>query len=116
MDIHYEDILNCVKKWTWGILQNKRPDIAYEIIHDRQDCFRVVFHFRKNCLGEIVVSNTDFFTYYRYVKFEVLGFTETRDHNIYLWYDNEQSELVDILKGLNAGIEVVMTWIKHNTD
>ena len=111
MDIRYEDILNSVKEWIWEFVQSKPLDMTYEIIHDRQECFRIIFHFSKNCLGEIVVSNADSFTYYRYVKFEVLGFTSESDQSVYLWYDSDKEELADILTGLNNGIEIVMSWI-----
>lgn len=114
MSANFDDIMASVKEWIQELLQRCQYNITYEITHDQINCFRTVLNFKKHCIGEIIVSNVESFAPYRYVSFEVLGIEDGCEKYIYVWYDRERDELIDILHGLYNGIVIVEKWLTDN--
>lgn len=77
--------------------------INVEVVKNNRDSYSVVFDFN-NCMAEIDINKPDFAPY-RYVAFEVVAIVDNVSKLIYSWYDDDRTNIEEILFQLNKGIE-----------
>lgn len=103
-DILFDKIRTEIIKW---IEDNKsrfvQERINVEVVHNNRDSYSGVFDFN-NCMAEIDINQPDFAPY-RYVSFEVVAIVDNVSKLIYSWYDDESTNIEEILFQLNKGIK-----------
>ncbi|MBQ8527046.1 MAG: hypothetical protein IJ429_01105 [Lachnospiraceae bacterium] len=99
-------ILEAVKELVSKVVKEKKYiQCKFDILISTDTSFRVIVE-SNDCIGEILVSQTDFAPY-RYVKIEILSSVDVENINIFTWYDSENDSLDEILFQIQKGIEIV---------
>lgn len=78
-------------------------DCKFDTLIDNEFCYRVIVEF-DNCMGEIIVEEP-YFAPYRYVGFQILSKLDTENEFIFVWYDDENSTVEEIVAHINEGME-----------
>lgn len=103
-DILFDKIRTEIIKWIEdNISRFEEERINVEVVNNNRDNYSVVFDFN-NCMAEININQPDFAPY-RYVSFEVVAIVDNESKLIYSWYDDDNTNIEEIIFQLNKGIE-----------
>ena len=102
--IFFDKIRTEIIKW---IEDNKsrfeKERINLEVVNNNRYSYSVIFDFN-NCMVEIDINQPDFAPY-RYVSFEMVAIVDETPKLVYSWYDDDNTNIDEILFQLNKGIK-----------
>lgn len=99
-------VMNEIHKWYENITKKYAEVIKFEIDKDEKDIFIVNFDTNKY-VAQLVVEDIGFHPH-RFVSFTVLDIEKDIHQNYpYLFYDDEEDSVSDIIEQLNRGIEFI---------
>lgn len=103
-DILFDKIRTETIKWIEGNKGRFEEErVIVEVVKNNIDGYSVVFDLN-NCMAKIDINHPDFAPY-RYVSFEVVAIVDNVSKLIYSWYDDDSTNIGEILFQLNKGIK-----------
>lgn len=107
--VSYFKVRKAVKQW---LIDNKtmfkNNNILVEEVEKTYEQLFIILSFQK-CLAAIVVAK-DAFVPYRYVLFEMGDIVDGVHKMIYSWYDNENTTINEVVRGLDRSIEIALNY------
>ena len=83
----------------------KYRNIEIEVIEKKVELLYVTLNFGK-CMAAIIVARSDY-SPYRHVSFEAIAMVGSVHKIIYHWYDDEGSDISDIIENLDRAVNIV---------
>ena len=102
----FDIVMNEIHKWCEKITRKYAGFIKYEIEKDEKNIFIVNFNTNR-FMAQLVVDNIGFHPY-RFVSFVILDMErDIYQQPSYVFYDDENNSVSDIIAHLNFGIEFI---------
>ena len=102
-----------IKKETQSILKKKNElfilnNITVDIVTDTLLNYFIVFE-KENYFAEIIVGK-DEYAPYKFVYFDMIGGNDKIPEILYIWFDNEETTIQDIIENINKALDYFITY------
>jgi len=105
-DVLFSRVMQSVDSWlAMNETIFKYRNIEIEVIEKKMELLYVTLNFG-NCMAAIVVAMSDYAPY-SHVSFEAIAMVGSVHKIIYHWYDDEGSDISDIVENLDRAVNIV---------
>ena len=102
-----------IKKEIQSILKKKNElfilnNITVDIVTDTLLNYFIVFE-KENYFAEIIVGK-DEYAPYKFVYFDMIWVNDKIPEILYIWFDNEETTIQDIIENINKALDYFITY------